>query len=593
MRHRVRFRLGDGINVLKGNYGGRLRGPQDSQQILSITMRCLAGMSLLTICALFVPRDQFFWITLKLLVQQDIWLLELFFLLSILIFVLPCQNVSIISFRFKHVVLISIAIIAFCYLGHRLVLMGYDLSRDEQMANFDASIFARGRLVWPLPQGWQSEASALNLEFMLPVSQPVAWVSAYLPMNAVLRAVVGTLGDSALTGPLLTAGSLLLMLSIAKCIWPTDTETPTITLLILLGSGQLVITGMTAYAMPAHLFFNLLWLRLFMADRPACDGAAVFTGFVATGLHQPLFHPMFIAPFLFLLFIEKRWARLLSFMIGYGAVCLFWLLWPLLIHSLMTGPNSITAAGGTDYLSRLLQALSFNMGSLTLTAANLLRFCAWQHLFLLPLLATGFLAAKKDRFAGAVAVSFILPIIVMAVILPWQGIGFGYRYLHGVLGNAALLAGYGWRYLNPSHEQLRPLFLKATVASLVILLPVQGWMAHARYQPFASASQKIDKSGADYAIIEAKDGPLMMDSVINRADLSNRPIRLAYENIRNVDMLAQRICKPGVNVALATDAFYAPLWAYFNLKPEHRGSPSLTAAKNPFERAGCDVQLIS
>jgi hypothetical protein len=32
----------------------------------------------------------------------------------------------------------------------------------------------------------------------------------------------------------------------------------------------------------------------------------------------------------------------------------------------------------------------------------------------------------------------------MAVILPSQGEGFGYRYLHGAIGTAILLAVYGW-----------------------------------------------------------------------------------------------------------------------------------------------------
>lgn len=549
-------------------------------------------MTILALTALFVPRDQFFWITLKLLVQQDIWLLEIFFALSILIFIPPSILKTPIQLRPRHAVVAAIALMIFCYLGHSLLLMGHDLSRDEQMANFDAWIFSHGRLTWPLPQSWQREAGSLNLEFMLPVAQPVMWVSGYLPMNAILRAIIGGLGDPALTGPLLTAAALPLLLSIAKKIWPSNQETQTITLLILLGSGQLVITGMTAYAMPAHLFFNLLWLRLFMANRRVCDGAALLTGFVATGLHQPIFHPMFVAPFLLLLLVERRWMRLISFTIGYGAVCLFWLSWPLFIHGLVAGPNSMTSPG-TDYLSRWLRVFALNMGNLTLTAANLLRFCTWQHLLLLPLLVVGFKTAKEDRLAGAIALSLILPIAVIAIILPWQGIGFGYRYLHGVLGNAALLAGYGWRRLEPRHEQLRPVVLRATAASIMVLLPVQGWMAHARYQPFASASRKIDNSGADYAIIEAKDGPLMMDTVSNRADLSNRPIRLAFEEIKNVPALAQHICRPGVSVAFATDTFYAPLWAYFGLKPEQRGSPSLAVLAVPFQKAGCETRLIS
>ena len=64
---------------------------------------------------------------------------------------------------------------------------------------------------------------------------------------------------------------------------------------------------MTAYAMPAHLCFNLLWLRLFLADRRRADLGAIAVGFIATGLHQPLFHPMFVAPFMLMLLLERNW----------------------------------------------------------------------------------------------------------------------------------------------------------------------------------------------------------------------------------------------------------------------------------------------
>jgi len=569
------------------------RKNSDLQKFLILTMRIMIGVSALAVGALFVPFDKFLWLTSKQFTLQDLWLLEIIFVLCVFVFLIPRNRTTPVRLQLGHITFIAAAVLILCLLGHHLLLMGYDLSRDEQMANFDASIFAHGRLVWPLPESWQGEADALNMEFMFPVSKPAAWVSGYLPMNAVLRAAVGLLADPALTGPLLTAGSLLLTFSIAKCIWPDDQEARTIVTLLLLGSGQLIITGMTAYAMPAHLFFNLLWLRLLIADRRVYDGVALAAGFVATGLHQPLFHPMFVGPFLLSMLIERRWWRLLFFIVGYGAIAFFWLSWPLYVHSLMIGPNSTTTAAGTDFLSRFLQAFSSNKGNFSLTAANLLRFCTWQHLLLLPLLFAGLKATKEDRFAGALALGLLLPIIVMAVILPWQGIGFGYRYLHGVLGNAALLAGYGWRNMKAWHEQLRPVFLRATTASLLVLLPVQSWMAHARYAPFANANTKINESGADYVIIEARDGPVMMDTVLNNPDISNRPIRIAFENIINTDRLTRAICRPGVVAAFGTDAFYKPLWEYFKYESDHLASENLTKLRAKFEKAGCKTRLIS
>jgi len=593
MMHSIRGRINNSIKIINEKWLIQSQGRAVSQSLLRITVQCLIAMVALFLIALFIPQVRLLWVTTKLLVQQDLWLLEAFLLLSVPLFVSvrPMSREWLLSPQ--HMLLVALALVALCYLGHYMLLMGYDLSRDEQMASFDAAIYSHGRLAWPLSPEWQRDAAALNLEFMLPIRYPIAWVSAYLPFNAALRATVGTIADPALTGPFLSAGALLLIWSISKRFWPEDQEAPTIAALLLLGSGQFVFTGMTAYAMPAHLFFNLLWLRLFLADRCLCDGLAILVGFAATGLHQPLFHPMFVAPFLLLPLFERRWLRFAVFSVSYCAIGIFWLSWPIFIHSLVAGSASVTAAAGTDYLSRTLQVFSLTIANPTLTAANVLRFCTWQHLFLLPLMATGFLAARKERFAAALAASFLLPIIVIAIILPYQGIGFGYRYLHGVLGNSVLLALFGWQHLQARHDELRSVMLRATAVSLFILLPIQAWMAHARYAPFALMSEKIAQSGSDYFLIKATDGPLTHDLVLNRPDLSNRPIRLGVEDIGDVHLLARRICRRGVTVALGTDLFYAPTWAYFGNKPERLTSTHIDEIKAPFIQAGCHIKLIS
>ncbi|MBW8784726.1 MAG: hypothetical protein JF593_08805 [Novosphingobium sp.] len=173
---------------------------------------------------------------------------------------------------------IALCACVICYLGHYALLLGYDLSRDEQMAVFDARIYAAGRLAWPLPPAWQPDAAMLNLLFMLPVTKPVAWVSGYLPGNAMIRVLIGAVADPALTSPLLTGGSLLLLWSCARKLWPGEREPATVAFLLLACSAQVLLMGMTAYAMPAHLFFNLLWLRLFLANRRIADLGASDVG---------------------------------------------------------------------------------------------------------------------------------------------------------------------------------------------------------------------------------------------------------------------------------------------------------------------------
>ena len=41
----------------------------------------------------------------------------------------------------------------------------------------------------------------------------------------------------------------------------------------------------------------------------------------------------------------------------------------------------------------------------------------------------------------------VLTVVAFALVLPSQGIGWGYRYLHGFIGNAVLLAVGGWVHL--------------------------------------------------------------------------------------------------------------------------------------------------
>lgn len=464
-------------------------------------------------------------------------------------------------------------------------------------------IYAAHRLAWPLPTVWRGDAAALNLQFMLPVQHPVAWVSAYLPGNAMIRTLVGTIADPALTGPIYTALSVLLLWGCARRIWPQDKawdhEAATVALLLLVLSGQVLFTGMTAFAMPAHLFVNLLWLWLFLADRRRTDLAALAVGFVGTGLHQPLFHPLFALPFLVLLLSKhywgrRRWGRLALFVGAYTLIGAFWMWWPHYIHGLVAGPGSVTDPG-IGFIERLQSVVKQNDHPLPVMASNLLRFCTWQNIVLLPLLIAGLWGERRDPMAMALAAGFLAPIVVMGVLLPYQGHGFGYRYLHGVIGNAALLGGYGWRWLAPWHARARVMFMRAILLSALVLLPAQGWIAHRFYTLFAQVSERITASGADYAVIGAADTSFTPDLVLNQPDLSNRPIRLWTKGIDNIDILARRLCrsgKPGgVTVALPADSFFGAIGAYFHV-PRVVANARLDQQTAAFKAAGCRVIVL-
>ena len=537
----------------------------------------------------------------------------------------------------RAMVAIAVLLVAVCWAGHWLVMRGYDLSRDEQMAVFDARIYAAGRMAWPLPVAWRPDAAMLNLLFMLPVDRPVAWVSAYLPGNSLLRAAVGLVVDPALTGPLLTAGSALLLWRIARRFWPEDDAAVSVSVLALVLSGQVVFAGMTAYAMPAHLFCTLLWLWLFLKDRAWADALAIAVAAFATGLHQPLFHPLMVAPWLIWLATQRgmgarRWGRLLVYGMAYAAVCGFWLWYPHWLHAVVSRAGSSTATG-TGYLERLRDVLTTNHQNLAMMACNLVRFCTWQALPVVPLLVAGLWAAlqTRDGRALALAAGFIAPIVFFAVALPYQGHGFGYRYVHQAMGNVALLAGFGWQALRPwqarlerddkkwvpvfvinhattrnperddvsfkRHHALEAAVVRGFALGLVVLMPVQGWFTHGIYAPFAAASARIAGSGADYAIVGAGDGPYALDLVLNRPDLANRPIRLSAGEIDDSDALAARLCDgahPGrVAVAMPDDSFFDDISAYFHAARMGAADARLPDQSRAFRQAGCRVIRMS
>jgi len=529
--------------------------------------------------------------TVVLFYRQDMWLLPAEVGLLLLACVRLPEKGSRLALVGSAPLLAASGLLLVCYAGSKWLLCGYALSRDEAMAVFDSRIFGAGHLVQPLPTLWQSHAAALNTMYMLSAAHPVAWVSAYLPMSAALRTLVGMFADPALTGPLMVGIGAILLWRCARLLWPDDREAAVVALLLYVTSAQVLFAGMTAFAMPAHLAFNLLWLWLFLLNRRIADLSALLVAFVATGLHQPLFHPLFAAPFLFILLRDRDWPRAALYAIEYAAICLFWLEWPNWMQHLVTGASAVSAPAGTDYFSRLFLTLAKgdpdrwqDMG------ANLLRFVAWQPLLLLPLMAAGLAAVRHERFAGALAAGVILTVLIMLVILPSQGHGFGYRYLHGLIGSSILLAVYGWRWLVAECTWFRPLLVRTSLAGLIVVLPLQAWMAHDFYADYAKIDRRISASGADYFITGPNDVPYTKDLVVNRPDLSNRPIRLLAPGVDS--SLIQSICRSGARVAMPTGALYHPIETYFLLAHQTRADTLIAELSPRLKTAGCTVERL-
>lgn len=519
------------------------------------------------------------------LIKQDVFLALLATaVVSASLLRLSNQNAEELDPRKIWIAAITVAVVVL--VGRQLILLDYDMSRDEQMATFDAAIFRSGQLAAMLSEPWPHQAGALNTDFMLPVADRSAWVSGYLPINAAIRGIFDLVGASQLVGPLAVAvGALALDACVTK-IWPDQGAYRWIALLLYLGSGQVLVNGMTTYAMSLHLTLNLVWLSLFLERRTSCDVAALIVGFMAVGLHQPLFHPMFAAPILATLLLTKDWQRAAFYFFAYAMFGAFWAYWPSVTIELTGMP---LPGDQQSYLTRLQSALDNGRpAGLLEMIANLLRFVTWQHLLLLPLLILGLRGAFRSALFASFATGIILTIAVMTIILPYQGHGFGYRYLHGLIGSAILLAVHGWDRIGASRDRWTSLFKRTSIGTFVLLIPAQLYFANAFYAPYARASHALDKLDSDYVVISGDAAPFAVDLVINEPFLQNRPIRLVEERLATTTL--SDLCAEGPDIIFVKEPFFDNIRSYYSLPALEDGALDNDKLTMAAQESGCIVR---
>jgi hypothetical protein len=434
------------------------------------------------------------------------------------------------------------------YAGTRLVYQDYGLSMDEFMAQFDSTIVAAGQLLASVAPEWRDLVPALQPIFRLPVSDNASWVSSYLPMNAVLRAGFLWLGSPALTGVALAGVSLAVLYGIARRLWPDRPDAAILSVVLLASSAQFLVTAMTPYAMTAHLALNLAWLWLFLRGTWRGHIAAVAVAFVACGLHQVVFHPLFAAPFLASLVLARKWRLACFYGAAYAAIGLFWVLyWSLLLGAAGAAPEQSADVGLTYFLRRIADMVDLQASSLVLMAMNLARFLAWQAPLMLPLALIGALVCRgRSAVLSHLSLGIILTLAAVLVLMPFQGHGWGYRYLHGLLGSFALLAAQGWIWLTDRMPHLRRrlalAMLLSVVASVLVLLPWRLAQVHAFVRPYAAASAAIAGAGADVVLVDASNVWYGVDLVRNDPFLRGSPkvLNLASLQVSQVADICSR-----------------------------------------------------
>lgn len=438
--------------------------------------------------------------------------------------------------------------------GTYAIMENYPVTRDEDMVLFDMVTLAKGRLAEPLAPEWRPYLTTLVPVFLLEVPGNAAFVSSYLPGNAAMRLAFSTIADPALMNPVLIGLSVLALFDIARRLFPDDNRAITVTLLLYVMSSQVLVTAMTDYAMTGHTALNLIWLALFLRDRPWCHVLAMAISVLACGLHQLVFHPLFAGPLLLWRLRQGRYALFAAYTVVFASALTFWMLYP----GIAIRSAGVVAAGGAAepayfWRDRVLPLiLERDKGTVLATLLNLMRYVSWQHLALVPLAAATWpLVRRGEGIALPLFAGIVLTIVFCIIILPFQGHGWGYRYMCGVLGNAVLLGGIGYqRWASRARPVADGLFISLSVMTLIASVFLMA-RTHQFIAPYVRVDRLIGSAPSEMVLVDTEEPRAAIDQVRNRPDLTNRPLRLSSKEV-TASGLAE-LCRRGT-ISLVTRA---------------------------------------
>ena len=519
------------------------RGFQRSLRATALGL--LAAIAVIALVDPPMPIAGFFFHT------QDIWLLAGQGVALLLVLIVPLSaRIDAIGPLSKRPVVFSrtlaVLLLVIAVLGCAFVFCQFDLVRDELDANFDATIFRSGHLLAPLTPEWRPFLGGMRQAFVLPTPGNAFWASNYLPINAAWRAATGATIGSIWANPLLLAAAALALAGVARQIFPGRPSAVVVAAICLVTSSQALVNAMTSYAMTGHLALNLIWLWLFLRNTRSSHALALMVGFLACGLHQLVFHPLFVGPFILSLWFGGRYRLFAIYVAVYAAICLFWTNYPVWALIFEGAPKSQSSAVGTLYFAtRVFELVAqFDWTALPLMFANLLRFLAWENPIALVLVALSFEAIRRGAgVARPLAAGIALTIVLCALVLPQQGNGFGYRYLHGLIGSYCLLAAYGWessmaRASARQRGSTRAVFTTISIATIFMFVP---WtvVATKRFEaPYRAAVAEIQSLKADAVIVDRLDLVNGGGLVRNDPFLRNRPVILDLLFVDDADLKA-------------------------------------------------------
>ena len=476
------------------------------------------------------------------------------------------------------------------WLGRSWVFHGYSVSRDELMVEMTAGAVAHGMIGWPIPADWLAFRRAMLPEFYSPYGSDTHWTSIYLPVHATIRGLFQRIGAADLAAPLTLGVGLVALWHIARRLNPDRRDAVLVTMVMALGSAQLLVTAMTPYAMTSHFAFNMVWLALVLRGGALGHGLAALVAVLAAGLHQWHFPLLFIGPFILWMAANRRWGPALFHALVALALMIIWArLWPMVLIELV-GPAPPSDVHRTNSILDKLQSLFGRLDKLQ-PLLNNARLIAWNNVLLLPLAG---LAVLGVRWRGLwrevpITVPLLLGVVVGLGLALYQGYGWGFRYMHGQIGALCLLAGLGWRAVVPPDARYgRALLAGSTVFALLGGL----WLARdtERYvRGYAKTMAAIRASEAEVVLVDIRGGYFMTDLArFGPGGVPGRPAVMALHMLRGADL--RDLCA-NHRVAVMDYRQFQALGVH-RLSLRFRGSQAIAQRRDYLASIGCDRPVV-
>jgi hypothetical protein len=407
---------------------------------------------------------------------------------------------------------IAIATLTICTLGTHLICHDYALTADENLADFQARIFLRGKIQAEVPSNWVDAVRVIKPTFVDYFPATHSWKATYLPVYAVMRAIFQSVNLQSLLNPFLAALTLLALYGTARNVWPESKTNAVVAIGLLASSSQFLLMSMTWYAMPAHLALNTIWLWLYSRPERGAFYLAPFVGTLAIGLHQPVVHALFVLPFLVRLLWQRRWLHTAVFGVVYLAACFFWYKWKM--HFMVPDPG--------NSIFRLA-----NPQMVVVQPMDLLLIIAWSSLAAPLLVGLGLGRILKEKpIVQDASLSCLLTFGFYYFFYLDQAHGWGYRYFHGALACFILVAVAGFARLSilVGRERAQTFLVAGIVLSLLVQLPLRCFQVEQFVRPYARAGAVIHAMPTKMVALDPRDAWYSADLIRNDPFLENRPV---------------------------------------------------------------------